>query len=103
MIASPATASFQTRAERAASRKCFTGVGTLFVSDKGAPQAGQVMRQTFRQCFGTAPCALARVPLRAGPNRGELCCGRSIQRIVPGVSMNVIAMSAIGSHRSFSI
>ena len=55
MTASPATASVRTFTNGLVSRNVSPELGRSFVSDKGVPQAGQVTRQAFRQCFGTAP------------------------------------------------
>src|SRR5208337_5672023 len=98
MIASPAKASFQTCANGLVSRNVSPLSGRSSVSDKGAPQAGQVTRQAFRQCFGTAPDAPSRAYRSA---QGRQICGalfRQINSADPaGASMNVIAISAIGS------
>nr|WP_245257235.1 hypothetical protein [Methylocystis rosea] len=103
MTASPATTSFHTSANGLVSHNVPPVSGRSFVSDKGAPQAGQATRQAFRQCFGTAPDALSRACRSA---QGRQICGARLRQINSadraGVSMNVIAMSAIGSHRSFS-
>ena len=54
------------------------------VSFSISPQVGQVTRQGFRQCFGTAP---DNPPARADPRTLDIfaapCPGRSIQRIAP--------------------
>lgn len=53
--------SFRPKAlERAGIAQCLAGVGTFARVRQGAPQAGQVTRQAFRQCFGTAPEAPSR-------------------------------------------
>ena len=84
MIASPAKASFHTCANGLVSRNVSPMSGRSFVSDKGAPQAGQVTRQAFRQCFGTAPDAPSRACRSAqGRQICAPCSGRLIQRIPP--------------------
>ena len=66
MTASPATASVHTSTNGLVSRNVSPELERSFVSDKGVPQAGQVTRQAFRQCFGTAPDAPSRVLICAG-------------------------------------
>ena len=85
------------------SRKVSLEWGRSIVSENGAPHVGHVIRQTNRQCFGTAPEAPSRACRSAQVRQ---ICGalprqtNSADRA--GNSINVIAMSAIGSQRSFS-
>src|SRR5487761_965915 len=103
MIASPAKASFHMRANGLVSRNVSPLSGRSFVSEKGDPQAGHVTRQAFRQCFGAAPDAPSRACRSAQARQIWGALLRQMNSADPaGVSMNVIAMSVIGSHRSFS-
>jgi hypothetical protein len=103
MIASPAKASGHRRPKGLVSSKVSWASGRSFVSERGTPQAGQVTRQAFRQCFGTAPEAPSRACRSA---HARHICGDLPRQINsadrPGASTNVIAMSVIGSQRSFS-
>jgi hypothetical protein len=76
MIASPVKASDRRRAKGLVSRKVSGASGRSFVSERGAAQAGQVTRQTFRQCFGIAPDA----PSRACQSAPYLPCPNSATR-----------------------
>src|SRR5580698_5791566 len=60
MITSPVKASDHRRPKGLVSRKVSVASGRSFVSENGAPQEGQLIRQVFRQCFGIAPEAPSR-------------------------------------------
>ena len=103
MIASPAKASGHRRPKGLVSRKVSRASGRSLVSERGAPQVGQVTRQAFRQCFGTAPEAPSRACRSA---HARQICGALPRQInsadLPGALTNVIAMRVIGSQRNFS-
>ena len=78
----------RSRGRRGGARSCLEGARS---------QAGQVTRQAFRQCFGTAPEAPSRACRSA---HARHICGDLPRQINsadrPGASTNVIAMSVIG-------
>jgi hypothetical protein len=82
-IASPAKASGHRRPKGLVSSRVSRPSGRSFVSERGAPQTGQVKRQTFRQCFGTAPEAPSRACRSAHVRKTSLSRVRSpVERTV---------------------
>src|SRR5271170_737110 len=83
--------------------QCFAVVGALVCVGQGRAASGAGDAPSFSPMLGDrARCALTRVPIRAGPANLRRPV-REINSADPaGASMNVIAMSAIGSRRSFS-
>jgi hypothetical protein len=78
MSISPAIASGHRRPKGLVSRNVSPFSGRSFVSEKGAPQSGQVTRQAFRQCLGTAPDASSRTYRSA---QGRQICGVLLRQI----------------------
>ena len=105
MIASPAKASGHRCPKGLVSRKVSWASGRSFVSERGAPQAGQVTVARKLSANVSGPRQrrlLAHADRRTLDIFAAPYAGRSISADWPAASTNVIVMSVIGSQRSFS-